>query len=473
LRKPETHRSPGALAGALAALVLCCAAQAAAAQAAAAPAGAAPSMTIGEAVASALAKDPGVISANLDYLSASAKADSAAWKRLPSMSVSASANYLGEQSATTMNLGAFSATLPAGLNHSINFGLNIQYPVFTGFRIEQSIAIAGLQAQAKDVARDSAKRSLVFDVKRAYWEAVRATYNRATLEKNLELMRQVADLATRQMGEGVATRADQLSAQMRLEQATEDLGDATSLQKRAFITLALLTGQDLASLGIATAALEAQPPFALATKPDDAALGQAASLDEAALVEAALAQRPETRAAQLARKLAERSIELSRAALYPTVALTGSASLADPSPRALVQTEKFAASGSVGLLVTYDVGGLPAALDDIKAQTLAAQKAASDEARQRNAVAMDVENCIVALERARRDLASTAAMVAQAEENLRVAEGRAAAGTAKDIDLSQSRFDLLRMEFAVTNKRIDALIAQADLARACASEATQ
>jgi hypothetical protein len=61
-------------------------------------------------------------------------------------------------------------------------------------------------------------------------------------------------------------------------------------------------------------------------------------------------------------------------------------------------------------------------------------------------------------------------MVAQAEENLRVVQGRVAAGTAKDIDLSSSKFDLLRMNFAVTNKRIDALIAQADLARATASE---
>ena len=121
-------------------------------------------------------------------------------------------------------------------------------------------------------------------------------------------------------------------------------------------------------------------------------------------------------------------------------------------------------------MVNYDIGGVPAALDDIKAQTLAASKAKSDEVRQRNAVVMDVENCIVNLERAVRDLGSIQSMVAQAQENLRVVQGRVAAGTAKDIDLSSSKFDLLRMNFAVTNKRIDVLIAQADLARATASE---
>ncbi len=121
-------------------------------------------------------------------------------------------------------------------------------------------------------------------------------------------------------------------------------------------------------------------------------------------------------------------------------------------------------------MVNYDIGGVPAALDDIKAQTLAASKAKSDEARQRNAVVMDVETCIVNLERALRDLGSAQSMVAQADENLRVVQGRVAAGTAKDIDLSSAKFDLLRTNFAVTNKRIDAIIAQADLARATASE---
>ena len=439
-------------------------------------------LSLDEAVAAALGSDPGIISANLDSLFTKAKAESASWKRIPSLTASASGQYLGEQSATTINLGSATFTLPPGLNHSYSFGLNLQYPVFAGFRVKESIAIADLQAESKDVAREAVLRSLAFDVRRAYWEAVRATYNRATLEKNLELMKQNSDLATRQLGQGVATRADQLAAQMRLEQATEDLNDALAQQKRAFLTLASLTGADLASLRIA--AEGASMPFELSTKPDDAALAVAAAapgaapgaaqgalpLDEAALISQALARRPETRNAALAGKLAEHSIELARAALYPTVALTGNLSVADPNQRAIVQQEAFVTTGSIGLVVNYDIGGLPIAMTEIKAQGLAASKAKSDEERQRRAIVLDVEACVVNLARAMSDLESTRAMVAQAEENLRVVQGRIAAGTAKDIDLSTSSFDLLRINFAVTNKRIDLLIAQADLARATASE---
>jgi outer membrane protein len=428
-------------------------------------------LSIDEAVASALASDPGIVGASLDSLITKAKADSASWKRIPSLSASAGYQRLSDlQSA--LYLGPVIGTVNmSSLDNSFSFGLNMQYPIFTGFRVKESIAIANLQVLSKDIATESVKRSLAFDVRRAYWEAARAGYNVATLEKNLELMRQNSELATRQLGEGVATRADQLAAQMRLEQSTVDLGDARALQKRALLTLASLMGEDIAALGISTAADAAPLPFDLGTKPDDSALSEAA-IDEAALVSGALARRPETRAAELVRRLAEHSIELSRSALYPTVSLSGNYVYADPNQRAAFQTDPWTFTGTwaLGLTVSYDIGGMPAALDDVKAQTLAAAKAKADEERQRRAVVMDVEACIVALERAMRDLASTRAMVAQAEENLRVVQGKVAVGAAKDIDLRSSSFDLLRMEFAVTNKRIDALIAQSDLARATASE---
>ncbi|MGO9412657.1 MAG: TolC family protein [Spirochaetia bacterium] len=435
-------------------------------------------LTIDDAVTSALAKDPGVISANLDWLSAIAKADSASWKKLPSLSANAGYTRLSELSASDSEMNVviqgmpYSVALPS-LPNMYSFSLDLSYPIYDGNRVKESNAIASLQVQAKDVSKETAKRSLAFDVRRAYWEAVRSTYNRATLEQNLELMKKNSELTNQELGQGVATPADQLAAQMRLEQAKEDVGDARSSQMRAFLTLSSLMGADIASLGISTAAEDAPLPFDLSTKPDESNLQDgSAALNEVVLVSDALARRPETRSAELARRLAEHAIELSRAALYPTVTITGNYTYADPNQRVYFQTDPtlFTGTWALGLQLNFDIGGVPAAIDDIKAQTLAASKAKTDEDRQRNAVVMDVEICIVNLERARHDLASTAAMVEQARENLRVVQGRVAAGSAKDIDLNSAQFDLLKAEFAVTNKRIDVLIAQADLTRAIASE---
>ena len=429
-------------------------------------------LSLDQAVATALSEDLGVIGANLDRLSAGAKAESASWRRIPSLTASAGYTRLSDL-RSSLNLGPVIGDIAFGsLDNLYSFGLNLQYPIFAGFRVKENIAISGLQVKSKELARETIERALVFDVRKAYWEAVRATYNRSVLGKNLELMRQNGELADRQFAQGVATRADQLAARMRLDQAIEDLGDARAVEKRAFLALAALTGEDIASLGVSTAADGAPMPFELTTKPDEAALPQAAAVGEAALVSAALARRPETRGAVLARELAMHAVELSRAALYPTVALTGNYTYADPNQRVWFQSDpyKFTGTWALGLQMSFDLGGIPIALDDVKAQSLAASKAKTDEEKQRRAVVLDVENCIVNLDRAKRDLGSTAAMLEEANENLRVAQGKVAAGTAKDVDLNSSRFGLLRSEFAVTNKRIDLLIAYADLARATASE---
>ncbi|HTX73914.1 MAG TPA: TolC family protein [Rectinemataceae bacterium] len=439
--------------------------------AAAAPA----AVSLDQAVTTALATDPGLEAAALDRLSALAKADSARWRRLPSLSASAGYQRLSDLSSS-MNLGPLGTVSFSSLDNQFAFGVSMQYPIFAGFRTKENIAIAGLQAEVKDVAVETGKRALVFQVQKAYWEAVRATHNRATLEQNLTLMKENSSLTARQVGEGVATQADQLASQMRLEQATQDLNDARALQRNAFLVLASLMGMDLGSLGISTAAPDAALPFSLITGVESQVLPDAATrFDEAALISKALARRPETRTAQLARAIAEHSVKLSRAALYPTVALTGNFSYADPNQRVAFQSDPWLFTGTwaLGLQISYDVGALPAAMDDIKAQGFAASKAKADETRQRMAVVMDVETSLVNLERAMRDLATTEAMVAQAQENLRVMQGRVAAGTAKDIDLASAQFDLLRTDFAVTNRRIDVLIAQADLDRATAASDLQ
>ena len=69
-------------------------------------------LTIDDAVTSALAKDPGVISANLDWLSAIAKADSASWKKLPSLSANAGYTRLSELSASDSEMNVVIQGMP-------------------------------------------------------------------------------------------------------------------------------------------------------------------------------------------------------------------------------------------------------------------------------------------------------------------------------------------------------------------------
>jgi outer membrane protein len=440
-------------------------------------------LSLDDAVTMALEKDPSVQSSSWDWLSASAKADAAKWRQVPSLSFSAGYQRLSDLPAMSLEMadpfypyvvGAppqINFAFPASLDNVFTFAVNMQYQVFAGFRIREAAALAQLQAQSKLVGIEMVKRSLMFEVRRAYWEAVRATYNRQTLQKNLELMKVSSQITSQQVTQGTATRADQLAADMRYNQADLDLGDAASLQNRAFLTLASLIGNASIALNLSPQPPDAPPPFTLTSQPGDPAeSGVSQPLEENDLISKALAQRPETRVSSLSIQMAEHGVKQAQAGLYPTVTLMGNYIFADPNQRMAFQTDPtiFTGTWALGLQLSYDLGGLAANLAEARAQAQALKKTQADAEKQRTAVIFDVRTCIISLERARRDLTLTQGNVEQAMENLRVAQQKLSAGTANDLDVLTAQFNVLRANFAVTNREIDAQIASADLARAIA-----
>jgi outer membrane protein TolC len=321
-----------------------------------------------------------------------------------------------------------------------------------------------MQVEGKQLALETVKRSLVFEVRRAYWEAVRASENVLTLRKNLEYLEASEKLIADQASLGTATQADLLTAQMRYRQAQIDLTDGQSMQSRTGLVLASLIGEG-------DPARPPAPPAVLATRPEDAAVGvPEAAVPEEQLIGQALSRRAESASASLSLQMAERSAKVAAGALLPTVALAGNFTLADPNPRAAFQTDpwRFVGTWSLGLQVGYDLGGLPANRLESRAQSQAVEKGRADLLRQQRAVALDVRTCLLNLERARRDLALTRDMVQQAEETARVVRLRYGAGSANNLDVLGAELALLRANFAVTNRQIDVQIASADLARAAA-----
>jgi outer membrane protein TolC len=437
-------------------------------------------LSVSDAVTMALENDPGVQSSSWDWLTASAKADAAKWHLLPAVSLGAGYQKLSDLPAESLTMAnpfyplgptQINFAFPASLTDYWALTANVQYTVFAGFRVREALALAQLQADSKLVGIEMVKRALIFEVRRAYWEAARATFNRQTLEKNLELMKAGRELTSRQVGQGTATRADQLAADARLNQADLDLGDAVSLQNRAYLTLASLIGKDAAGQSLDAQPSDAQQPFALSSQPKDPVVGDLGStLEENDLVSKALARRPETRLSSLSLQMGEHAVKQAQGTLYPTVTLTGNYTYADPNQRVPFQTDStvFTGTWALGVQIGYDLGGLASNISEIDAQGQALKKTEADAQKLRNSVTLDVRSCMISLERARRDLSLTQGSVDQARENLRVAQEKLANGTANDLDVLTAQFNLLKVGFAVTNRAIDVQIASADLARASA-----
>jgi outer membrane protein len=436
-------------------------------------------LSIAEAVESALARNPSVESANWDHLAASAKADAAGFRLYPSLSLSAGYQHLSPLPAMTVDFpnpfesGTIPLELPPSLTNSFALGLSLQYPIFAGYRLREALSVARLTADGKLASLETLKRSLIFEVRRSYWEAFRADNSVLTLQRNLELAKSNYKLISDQVASGAATQADLLAADARRKQAEIDLGSAVVLKKRAYLMLASQIGWDVADLAMSADPSSMQMPFALSTQPGEALFpGIGGTLEEPGLIDMALAHRPETRSSALAAQAAEHGARLAASALYPTVAITGNYTLADPNPRVAFQTNpwQFTGTWSLGVQLSYDIGGIPANLKESEAQQLGVNKSRADASSLRAAIVLDVRTCVLNLTRARTELQLIKEMVAQAEENARVARQRYEAGTLNELGKLSEDLALLRAQFAVSNKQIDVQIAAADLLRATAME---
>jgi len=443
-------------------------------------------LTVDQAVVSGLAADPGVSSAALDARAAKYREADARLRILPSLALSAGYTQLSVEPLPSLS----GVTLPPSVDQYLyeNSGLvdsllqelaaptsekdvrvDLQYPVFAGFRVREAAEMAKYQALGKAAAAELARHALAFEIRRAYWEAVRAQSNVGALRKALQLESVMKEEVAGLSSQGMASDADRLGEDARFDQATLALDDSLAGEDLAFLMLASLVGD---ADSRSSAAVEYSLVSVPGASPPPSGLSGSDLSDAglAALVEKALANRPETRAAAMALDAAAAAGIVAKADLYPSLSVVGSVSYADPDPRIFPVEDIFNLSWSIGARIRYDIGAVPGALERGKAAAADLEKARADLERQRNAIALDLRRCALALKRARNSLGLTRAMVGQTEEARRVAEAKFENGLAKRSEVLQSEMTLLRANVAVENKLIDVEIAQADILRAGALE---
>jgi outer membrane protein len=154
------------------------------------------------------------------------------------------------------------------------------------------------------------------------------------------------------------------------------------------------------------------------------------------------------------------------AGLYPTLAVVGDYTYANPNQRIFPPSAVFTGTWELGVQLSFDVGGLPSTLAQMSSADQDTRKARLQAEKQRTSIILDVQTCLLALDRARSDLELTLGAVPQAQENLRVVQQKFANGVAKRSEVLEAELGLARARFSVESKQVDVRIAEADLARA-------
>lgn len=437
-----------------------------------------PELSADEAVKQALRNDQGIQSAAAAAQSSVEQAVAARLKMLPSLSVSAGYTKLSTVAQQSLDLPIMgqkvSVTFPSPPTDSYSFGASLRYPVFAGFRLQQAAKIADLKGMTKKATLKMMREAIAFEARRAYWQTIGAQAQVTLLSKSLEVTKAVVGEVQDEVNQGLATESDLLSIQQRQTQATIALSKGVAAEEQAFVALATLIGQDSVAQEFATKSLAAPTgatslpaPYQLTSSPGQLPrYPHTSPISLSALLSTAMTNRGDLQAAGFGVSIAEHAKRVAEGGLYPTIAAIGDYTYANPNQRIFPTQAKFNGTWDVGVQLSFDIGGLPAAAAQTKAAADAVRQAQLQQSKQEKAVTLDVQRSAISLKSARYALELARGTVGQANENLRVVKQKFDNGAAKHTDVLEAELGVLKAQFGVTQSEIGVQIAAADLARA-------
>ena len=403
-------------------------------------------LTADEAARIALQQQPDVTIANAGILAAQGRITQARSGLRPTFGVTA--GYTQQRSlestsgtATGGNTGgsgtpdAFSASSSNGLRLTAT----VRQLLFDFNRTRDAVRAAALREQAANANLTRVQADLVLTVKQAFYTLVENQRLVEVNEANLKNRQAQLDLAKARLGSGLGAPADVVRAQTEVAQAVFNLESARNLASTSRVNLALQMG------------IDGRTPLQVATSTEAEIIVN----DVNELVQTALKQRPETALAQANIAAAQSDILVARKNNRPSLG----AGLSAGSRSRAFGYDNGSVRATLDLQWNPFDGGLTKGLvQEAQANILTAQAQLN---RARQVIVSDVSQAYLNLRTAEQRVIAADAGVSNAEESVRIAEGRYRAGVAAFIEVTDAQTALIT---ARTN-RVNA-ISQVDQARA-------
>ena len=297
--------------------------------------------------------------------------------------------------------------------HNVFFGaITLTQPIYMGGKI---VAMNRLTGYARELARDmhnAEAENVVYAVDAAYWQVV-------SLKAKLDLARSfvnLLDTLDRNVGlmvaQGVATKADKLSVDVKVNSARVDLTKVENGLALSRMALAQVCGLPIDS-DMHLADEPGGEPLQLATGTD----GQ---LLQASDISAAYQRRPDLRALETGIRIAGQQKKVAMSSMLPNVALMGAYSFSNPNMFNGFE-KHFAGAFSVGAVVRIPLWHWGGNYYKYKAaeseETLLKLKL--EDAREM--VDLQINQASFKARESLKTYASTQSNIASADENLRCA----------------------------------------------------
>lgn len=321
-------------------------------------------------------------------------------------------------------------------------------PVFMGGSIIAMNKMADIGEKMMANSAEASRQHTIYMTDKVYWQVVSLRHKQRLAQSYLDLVKKFNDDVHKMIEEGVATKSDGLSVEVKVNEAEMTLtkvNDGVVLAKMLLCqTIGLPINEDI------TLAEEAAENLTVSEVTP--------RLD----VESALINRPELKLLQNTVDLSRQTTNLLKAGNLPMVVLTGGYAVTNPSLFNGFE-RKFRGLWNVGVVVRVPIWNWGDVMYKVRASKGLTAIADLEMAEAREKIELQVNQNTFRVEEANKTLIMAQSNIARAEENLRTATLGFREGVITPTTVMEAQTAWLQAQSQKIDAEIDVKLSQVDL----------
>lgn len=390
-----------------------------------------PELSLDDSIALALKNNPVVKMAIADHEKAAWGSKESAGNKLPTLSLAHS------DSRSSNGMGT-------GFNDNFSTSLRLNWPLYTGGRLEGQIRQADLNEDIASLGVVKAQEQLKLDTTTAYYNVLQGKNMVKVTKQTVNNLAEHLKNVQAQYEVGTIAKGDVLRSEVELANAQQNLTKAQNTYEVAVASFNNVIGMPLDSEN--------------SMKDDLGYVKYEMSLAES--IQLAQERRPEITQSQDGIEVAQTGVTIADSGRLPTVAFTGSQGISGAS----FPGEN--SNWSIGVTASWNVfdGGITNA--KVSAAKANVEKVKAGDQQLRAGVELEVRQAYLSMKEAEARIETSKVAISKAEEDLKACKAKYYAGAGTNMDVIDAQVALTQANNNTTQALYDYNVNKAKLAKA-------
>lgn len=324
-------------------------------------------------------------------------------------------------------------------------------PIYMGGAIIAANRMADIGEEMAQNNIEASTQNTLHSIDQAYWTVVSVHHKKKLAESYLAVVKKLDDDVSKMISEGVATRADGLKVDVKVNEAEMSLTQAENGLALAKMLLCQLCGMDVDS----DITLADENADNIVEQADDAQADRAVAMEN----------RPELKLLQNSADMSRQATKLVRAAYLPQVLLTGGYVATNPNVFNGFE-RKLSGMWNVGVMVRVPLWNWMEGTYKVRASRIATTIVELERDDIREKIDLQVSQSQFKVKEANRRLAMATKNVENAEENLRCANLGFKEGVIPTTDVMAAQTAWVQAQSQKIDAEVDVKMSQVNLKKA-------